>query len=196
MARIAAARAVHGDLLARATGRPAPGTLPEPDVTASLVTVPASTSADGPLARALAHQLQGEHAAVFAYGIVVARAHHDLTDLARQDWDTHIHERDALDRALRALGITPPAAEPAYDIGAEPTSASETALLAARIEAGIAALITRTVGVSVGTSRMTAARALVATARRAAVWDPQTPALPGGDLPGGLIWVTPSPSPR
>jgi hypothetical protein len=128
---------------------------------------------------ALANRLDGEHAAVYAYGVVVATAARDRVGRARDRWQAHVLARDALDRQLRSMGVTPPAAAAAYDVGERPHDAEGAARLAARVEDGVCLLAAYTVGVFEGDLRRSAATALVAAAREAASWDADAPAFPG-----------------
>jgi hypothetical protein len=207
LARIAAARAVHADLLARAGGIEVPGRLPDParttvssPGTGVTSTAPPATTPDTdpgatgqphtptplaePARRALVERLRGEHAAVFAYGVVVARIGADRRDEARTLWTAHVRTRDTLSRELTAAGITPPVAAAAYDLGGTPSSRAEAERLAARVESGLAALAAGAVRTTTGPYRTASARALVEAARRAARWEPAAPALPGAAVPG------------
>ena len=135
------------------------------------------------------HRLEGEHAAVFAYGLVVGRVSRSRRARARRHWAAHVRERDLLETSLRAANVDPPAAAPAYELGAPTSGVAE---LAERVEHGVAVLAAHTVGVTTGRTRIDAAVALVAAARRAAEWDPAAEALPGDPGPGGSTTPTAS----
>ncbi|MBZ4324613.1 DUF4439 domain-containing protein, partial [Streptomyces huiliensis] len=58
--------------------------------------------------------LAAEHAAVYGYGVVGARAAEERAQEAREAYEAHRARRDAMRRAVRALGGTPAAADAAY----------------------------------------------------------------------------------
>lgn len=202
LARIAAARATHADLLAARTGlripaalrtssaapptptppspAPLPGAAPAlPSPTQSPSGVGATANGLSDAARdALAALIAGEHAAVYAYGVVVALVPPRARDRAREAWSWHMARRDVLEERLLAAGVQPPAAAPAYDLGTAP-SAAAAAALAATVEDRLATLGARTVAATSGPDRSDAAEALVAGARRAAAWRGRGTSLPG-----------------
>jgi Domain of unknown function (DUF4439) len=191
LARIAASRAVHADLLAARAGLRAPGALLTSRRTAvegagstpaqppGPLPVAVPTVSLAPAARdALVALTAGEHAAVFAYGAVVARVAEPDRERARQAWSWHVARRDVLEERLMVAGLQPPAAVPAYDLG--PLASGRAAgTLAATVEDRIAALTAPVVGTTAGADRSDAAEALVAGARRAAGWRGHGEALPG-----------------
>ena len=252
LARIAASRATHGDLLAAKAGLRPPGVLPAPPPTGS-ATAPALTpsgapattsparrspaasstspaaSVAGPVptlavptafaptsssptgaaaaapapassssgatqpaaptgslaahlppagADALAALTSGEHAAVYAYGVVVARVAERDRARARQAWAWHLARRDVLEERLLAAGLRPPAAAPGYAIGPLPAP-DAVVTLAATVEDRIAALVVRAVATTTAADRADAAAALVAVARSAAAWRGRGASLPG-----------------
>jgi Domain of unknown function (DUF4439) len=208
LARIAAARAAHADLLAaaaelRAPGvlrtsaspasgaggipspAPLPGTAPaDPALGASATPSPGGTPASGTgslsdaTGAALTALTAGEHAAVYAYGAVVARVAPPDRARARDAWAWHTARRDVLEERLLAAGIQPPVAAPAYDLGGTLTTTRAVAL-AATVEDRLATLGARTVAAATGADRSDAAEGLVAGARRAAAWRGRPEALPG-----------------
>jgi hypothetical protein len=217
LARIAATRAAHADLLSAAAGLRPPGELaPSPQAVAAAPTTPAAGAAGvappaadvGPLPpppapvasptaaspgasalpgvtalaaaarEALVALTAGEHAAVFAYGLVAARVPAKQRDRARDGWSWHLARRDQLEERLLAAGVEPPAAAPAYDVGGTPT-AGGAVRLAATVEQRLAALSVRTVSATQGDDRGLAASGLVAGVRRAVAWSGRTQALPG-----------------
>ncbi len=217
LARIAATRAAHADLLSAAAGVRLPGQLaPSRQAIAAAPSTPAADptgaappGADaGPLPpppapvasptaaspganasvgvpalaatarEALVALTAGEHAAVFAYGLVAARVPAKQRDRARDGWSWHLARRDQLEERLLAAGVEPPAAAPAYDVGGTPTAAG-AARLAATVEQRLAALAVRTVAATQGEDRGLAASSLVAGVRRAVAWSGRSQALPG-----------------
>jgi hypothetical protein len=180
LARMAAARVVHADLLAAAARLPAPGQVGLPTGAASSVGAsPAATSLEGATAAALSTLLAGEHAAVFAYGLVTARVADAREPLARSLWQAHLARRDALEARLDAAGLAPAEAAPAYDVGTLPAGPADAVALAARVEDGLASVAFGAVTTTTGATRLEAAADLVIAARRAATWRAAPTALPG-----------------
>jgi hypothetical protein len=128
---------------------------------------------------ALGRLLQGEHAAVYAYGIVTAWVTPALRARARSGWTAHLNSRDELTRLLTGAGVTAPAASPAYDTGQPPRSSADAVALAARVEGRLAALAASAVGATSDGARLVAARVLVTSARRQTEWTASVSALPG-----------------
>jgi Domain of unknown function (DUF4439) len=202
LARIAAARATHADLLAAKAGLRIPAALRTSSSAAQAAAPPSpaplpgaappvgspsdSSSGAGPAAdglsdaarEALAALTAGEHAAVYAYGVVVALVATRARDRARDAWSWHMARRDVLEERLLAAGVEPPPAAPAYHLGTAPSAAAATAL-AATVEDRLATLAARTVAATSGPDRSDAAEALVAVARRAAAWRGSGLPLPG-----------------
>jgi len=120
----------------------------------------------------------GEHAAVFAYGVIAARVPKGRREQARAAWAWHLARRDLLEERLLAAGVQPPVAAPAYDVGAAP-NASGAARLAATVERRLAVLAVRAVAATEGDDRREAIAALVEGARRLAAWTGRPETLPG-----------------
>jgi hypothetical protein len=129
---------------------------------------------------ALSRLLHGEHAAVYAYGVVTARVTPGLRTRARTCWTAHLSDRDDLIRLLTAAGARAPAASPAYDIKGPPSTSSAAVELAATVESRLATLAASAVGATTGSTRVVAAELLVAAARHQTGWVPDVAALPGG----------------
>jgi hypothetical protein len=192
LVRIAAARAVHADVVASGrTGAPPPRLDPAGPVAsgASGSTAPATTGGTatetatdlGTAAReALGRLLAGEYAAVFAYPAIVARCASGRRSTAEGLWRAHVGERDELERLLEAEGADdPPAAAPAYDIGEPPPDSASAAKLAATVENRLTALSVAAVAPTAGDDRLLAARRAVTSARRSGFWGGAPGALPG-----------------
>jgi hypothetical protein len=182
LARIAASRLVDADLLAAAAKLVAPG---EPVAAGRSTETPTSPSGssspalDPAAATGLSRLLQAEHAAVFAYGLITARVPDARRASARALWLSHRVRRDQLERALSQAGVTPPAALPAYRVGAAPSTPAQTAALAARVEDGMATVALATVTTTSGDVRNQAALDLIRAARRATGWRGTSVPLPG-----------------
>jgi uncharacterized protein DUF4439 len=130
---------------------------------------------------ALDRLLAGEHAAVFAYPLIIARTRAEPRDQATALWTAHRNERDQLSVRLLTAGVRSAVAEPAYDVGALPTTAAKAATLAARVEGGLAALATDLLaaGRPADADRTLGADHLVTAARRTARWTATPIAFPG-----------------
>jgi hypothetical protein len=210
LCRIAAARIINADLLGAAIGRAPSGVLrpaaaapissatTDPpaagDAPAANQTDPSDTSHQGdltdqrdlseastPAQVALVRLLAGQHAAVFAYPLVVARTSGGRRTLAGTLWQAHRTERDELSVQLLTARIQPAVAEPAYDVGTPPTSPAKAAALAARVERGLAALATELLaaGTAGDGDRILGADQLAVAARRMAGWTGKPTAFPG-----------------
>lgn len=157
---------------------------PSPSSSTSALTPPAagSDTRPPPSSRAIAswsQELDGEHAAVYVYGLLAGRLSGAAKDLALRNYAVHLGLRDALERRLLAAGSEPPPAAAAYDLGTIPTTRAQAAELAARVEGAVASTAAQTVGVTETEDRDAAAARLVAAARRGAHWTGRPSALPG-----------------
>lgn len=206
--RIAAACATDADLLRTAVGGDSLGTLkPAAALTDSSTTTDDSTddSTDG-LADtttdsdatdgtqdstagpedltedetdALNRLLAGEHAAFYAYPLVIAHVDDDHRSVAEALWEAHQDQRDALERLLVGAGETPVAAAAAYAVTTPATPAKAVAL-ATKVERRLAGLAADVIAVAEdSTVQSTAADLLVLAARRQAAWSNRPVADPG-----------------
>jgi hypothetical protein len=123
--------------------------------------------------------LAGEHAAVYAYGVVAARTSGAMRTLAAAAYDAHRARRSRLETLLRDAGTQPVTSEPAYDLGALVTTEAIARALAARVENGVAATCADLVLAASGDLRVEAARWQTDAAVRAAGWSGTTLAFPG-----------------
>lgn len=209
LVRIAACRASHADLLAAALGRPARGTLtpaspavspgpsgsPGPTGSRSSTASPSATASPSPTPspgsvfaspteKALNRLLAGEHAAVYAYPIVIARTRGSRRRQAQAGWARHQQVREALAHRLLSAGVVPVQSEPAYAVSPMPTTAGRAEAFAAALERRLAALDADVVATAdvgpAGSDRADAADRLVADARSATSWSGRADALPGG----------------
>jgi len=178
------------DLAATGAGTtPADGDAPvdaDRAVSSGASTAPAST---GPTARsslpqttlkALSTLLEGEHAAVFAYGTITARIPSSSRARAQELWNDHVHGREEIIRRIRAGGGRPPAASAAYGLGTEDLSrGAGVRALAADVEDGLASVAIDAVGQAEPSDRVWVAQFLVRAARDSARWSGDPPSLPG-----------------
>jgi hypothetical protein len=140
----------------------------------------ATTVLPEPAVDALQAALGGEHAVIWAYGVLGPRAGDARADLARDLLLVHGTARDTLRALLVGAGASPVAAEPAYTLPMEPTDPVSAAELAAALEERLAALYADLVASSIRpTVRSLAVDNLAATASRVAQWRGSAPALPG-----------------
>jgi hypothetical protein len=124
--------------------------------------------------------LAGEHAVVWAYGVLGPRAGDGLEELARSTLLAHAAARDALRSMLVGAGTTPVAAEPAYQLPVQPTDPVSAAELAAVLEERLAAVYGDLVAATTrNVFRSHAIDGLVTAASRVAQWRGSAPALPG-----------------
>lgn len=129
--------------------------------------------------RALQTALAGEHAAVYAYGLLGARVTDADARRARAFLEAHRAGRDLLISVLSTAGDQPVAAAAAYDLPFPVRARADARRLAAVIEERLAVVYAGVVGPAEGELRRSAARWLGACAVRAAGWTGRTSAFPG-----------------
>jgi len=131
--------------------------------------------------RALQGMLAGEHAAVYAYAVIGGRLAPQtaLQRQAREAYAAHRDRRDALVALLRATGIEPVAAEPAYDLPTGVDNAEQGRQLARIVEDRCSVLYATAVAAASERSRGFAVDALIDAARRGLTWGAEPVALPG-----------------
>lgn len=83
---------------------------------------------------ALQAALAGEHAATYGYGVVGARLDKPQQPAALDALARHRQRRDTLAAQVRARGVVPVAAEPAYDLPFPVRDANAARRLAALVE--------------------------------------------------------------
>lgn len=128
---------------------------------------------------ALQAVLAGEHAAVYAYGVVGGRSGERDQPLAWTGYEQHRARRDRLTGLLDAGGHRPVAAEVAYALPFRVDDRRDVHRLAALIERRCAALYADVVTATDGDVRRFAARALADCATTAVRWGH-----PGEPFPG------------
>ena len=189
LARIAAQRAAHADLLARAAGTKAPASARrrQPPRSCAAAADPAAPRALPPTgtlgARPRSSRRPRRPDLGRARGRLRLRRRRGTRvpgrrEAARAAWAWHLARRDLLEERLLAAGVQPPVAAPAYDVGAAP-DASGAARLAATVERRLAGLAVRAVAATEGDDRREAAAGLVEGARRLAGWTGRPETLPG-----------------
>jgi len=227
LARIAACRAVHADLLATTLKRKAlpaliaadpvittpstptpsgtavtPGSSPSPIETSAPAATPTESPTETPTGtptdpsddwqQALDRLLAGEHAAVFAYPLVIAQLSGSGRDRAQALWLAHQASRNELTELLVDAGAEPAVAEPAYRVS-RPADAKAARRLGAAVEGGLVALAGDALAVGEDRRRRElASDHLVLAARRSAQWSGRAIALPG--LPARPASSAPAPT--
>ncbi|MEE1931068.1 DUF4439 domain-containing protein [Streptomyces sp. TRM 70351] len=136
------------------------------------------TDAAGVLAAARA-ALAAEHAAVYGYGVVGARAGERGRAAAREALTAHRARRNALVRTVRELGGRPEPALAAYALPYAVPDAAAAARLAADLEDRVAGVYADLVRAATGERRVEAAEALREAALRSARWRGSGVAFPG-----------------
>ncbi|MER5783755.1 ferritin-like domain-containing protein [Streptomyces mobaraensis] len=131
--------------------------------------------------------LAAEHAAVYGYGVVGARAGEERAQEAREAYEAHRARRDALRRTVHDLGAAPVVAEAAYVLPFPVPDAPAAARLAAELESRVAAVYADLVAAADGALRGEAAAALREAAVRGTRWRGGSVAFPGlaGRAPAG-----------
>ncbi|MGI5340381.1 ferritin-like domain-containing protein [Streptomyces sp. CA-181903] len=131
--------------------------------------------------------LAAEHAAVYGYGVVGARAGEERAQEAREAYEAHQGRRDALRRTVRDLGGAPVAADAAYTLPFPVPDAPAAVRLAAELESRVTAVYADLVAAAEGALRGEAAAALREAAVRGTRWRGSSVAFPGlaGRLPAG-----------
>lgn len=172
------------------------GRLPQPGGPSSAPAGPASPGLtdvtvradDAATVDAAAQVLAGEHAALYAYGVVGGRRRSSPTEASRAEraYLVHRSRRDTLTEALRAAGATPVAAEPAYELPVAVTSAASAQRVGQQVEdrcSVLYALLVATTPPGRDGIRAEAAAALVDSALRLLGWGGAATALPGVQRP-------------
>jgi hypothetical protein len=129
--------------------------------------------------------LAGEHAAVYAYGVMGGRSPVAEAGLATRNFVVHRARRDALTAALRAVGAEPVAAEPGYDLPVDVVAAVRTRRVGQQVEDRCSVLYATLVAAApVSTkTRQQAVTALADAGLRLLAWGGAAAALPGVQLP-------------
>jgi hypothetical protein len=128
--------------------------------------------------------LAGEHAAVYAYGVLGGRDTSEA-DRAARDYLVHRARRDAVTAALRVVGEEPVAAEPAYELPGQVGSVASVRRVGQLVEDRCSVLYAAFVAAAAASSpdREQAVTALGDAAVRLLDWGGRASALPGVQAP-------------
>lgn len=128
---------------------------------------------------ALNRLLAGEHAAFYAYPLVIAHIDSSRKAAAETLWEDHRQQRDELERVLIAAGAEPAEASAAYQV-TTPETTTKAAALATLVERRLSGLAVDVIAVAEDASvKALAAGILVSATRRQAVWSNKPVAQPG-----------------
>ena len=129
---------------------------------------------------ALQAALAGEHAAVYAYGVVGARLQGRRDEAAAvAAYNAHRQRRATLTRLVADAGAQPTPAAVAYELGGPVGTAAAARQLAAQVETRVAATYADVVAATTGTVRQAGAGWLADAAVRAVTWSGRPAAFPG-----------------
>ncbi len=124
--------------------------------------------------------LAGEHAAVYAFGVVGALLRNTSDEAAaRAAFALHVARRDEVTAELVAAGTTPVGSAPAYDLGGPIRTPRAARALAARVDLGLCAPYADLVGASAPAERPTAADWCSGSATSSVAWGGDPVAFPG-----------------
>ncbi len=130
---------------------------------------------------AVQQMLAGEHAAVYAYGVLGGRLAPDtaLQVAANDAYLTHRTRRDDLVALLRSQGAAPVAAEAGYALPQPVDTPAQARAVARRVEDRCSVLYAQVVASTTGRIRAYAIDALINAATRGMAWGATSVPLPG-----------------
>jgi hypothetical protein len=128
---------------------------------------------------ALEAALAGEHAAVYAYGVVGGQAGSRYRTAASERLAWHSRQREILSAQLVAAGIEPQPGAAAYALPFPVTGVTDARRLAAHVEQSLAATYADVVAAAPGPRRRAAASLLAACAVQARRWGAVPHPFPG-----------------
>lgn len=129
---------------------------------------------------ALQSVLAGEHAAVYAYGVIGGILHGQRDEPeARHAYDVHRVRRDRITGLLVQSGATPVPTAAAYDLGGPVRTPTQARALAARVEVALIGPYADLVGQAEGDLRSTAAAWCSESATRSVGWGGSPTTFPG-----------------
>jgi hypothetical protein len=172
LASMAACHAQHVRVLAPHADAPRTSTAPDPDT----VTVEV-----GPVVDVMNDTLAGEHAAIYAYGVIGGRLDYGSRPVrdATAAWEIHRERRIGLTALVEAGGETPVAAEPGYKLPNDIDDVAAARTVAQVVEGRCAVLYATLAATATGEVRAYAVDALIDAAVRGYDWGAPTSALPG-----------------
>jgi hypothetical protein len=128
---------------------------------------------------ALQAALEGEHAAIYGFGVVGAHLSGAEQAKAEQAWDTHRMQRDRLRAVLRDRGATPIPAAAGYELPLRVHDRKDAIRLAGLLEDRLTSTYLSAVAVRDEKVRYLAAAAVQQSALRAARWRGSSEPFPG-----------------
>ncbi|UYM04477.1 ferritin-like domain-containing protein [Solicola gregarius] len=139
----------------------------------------------GTVVEALQDALAGEHAAVYAYGVIGGRLDYGTRyqDLATGLYADHRDRRDALTQYVADAGAEPVAAEAAYELPVAVESDTDAQRLGQQLEDRCSVLYAGVVATATGGPRSFAVEALGGSALAGVEWGAPSTALPGVEQP-------------
>lgn len=129
--------------------------------------------------------LAGEHAAVYAYGVLGGRSPTAEAGLATRNFVVHRARRDALTTSVREAAGEPVVAEPGYTLPVDVVAAASARRVGQQVEDRCSVLYATLVAAAPASTRtrQQAVTALSDAALRLLAWGGQAAALPGVQLP-------------
>jgi hypothetical protein len=130
---------------------------------------------------ALQAALAAEHAAIYGYGLLGAHLHGAQQLAAANAWTLHKARRDRLAQLITGLGGQPVAAQPAYELPLQVTSAHTAVQLAAALESTLPDAYIGLAGATDPALRRLAAQSMQDAVTRQIKWNGTAPttAFPG-----------------
>jgi Domain of unknown function (DUF4439) len=172
LASMAACHSQHVRVLAPGDGLRSRSPAPDPA---------ADYDESGPLVNTINDTLAGEHAAIYAYGVVGGRLDYDSAPAleATEAWDAHRRRRTGLTAIVEAAGADPAVAAAGYRLPRPIGNVADARVVAQRVEDRCAVLYATLVGTASGDLRAYAVDALIDAAVRGLDWGAPTSPLPG-----------------
>jgi hypothetical protein len=173
LASMAACHAQHVRVLAPSTEAPMASTAPEPGI---------GTVGVGPVVDAMNDTLAGEHAAIYAYGVIGGRLDYGSPPVreATEAWEIHRERRIGLTALVEAGGKTPVAAETGYRLPNDVRDVADARAVAQIVEGRCSVLYATLAATAVGEVRTYAVDALIdAAVRGYDDWGAPSSVLPG-----------------
>lgn len=138
-----------------------------------------------PVIGAMQDMLAGEHAAVYAYGVIGGRLDYgtDYQELATEQYEAHRTRRDDLLGRIADAGAEPVGAEAAYELPVAVDSAADARRVGQQVEDRCSVLYAGVVAVADADARGFAVTALREAAVAGLRWGAPSTALPGVEKP-------------